>query len=59
MIEKIYNNKTRSEKVCVDIKVLNVDEAQDSSVIQRKAEEDYVKEQQIISTKQEIQTRLF
>ena len=39
MVEDFYNNKEESEKLCRDIKVLIVDEAQDSSVIQRKAEE--------------------
>jgi len=39
MVEDFYNNKEESEKLCKDIKVLIVDEAQDSSVIQRKAEE--------------------
>ena len=39
MVEDFYNNKEESEKLCKDIKILIVDEAQDSSVIQRKAEE--------------------
>jgi superfamily I DNA/RNA helicase len=39
MVEDFYNNSEESEKLCKDIKVLIVDEAQDSSVIQRKAEE--------------------
>ena len=39
MVEDFYNNKEESEKLCKDIKVLIIDEAQDSSVIQRKAEE--------------------
>ena len=39
MVEDFYNNKEESEKLCEDIKILIVDEAQDSSVIQRKAEE--------------------
>jgi superfamily I DNA/RNA helicase len=39
MVEDFYNNKKESEQQCKDIKVLIVDEAQDSSVIQRKAEE--------------------
>ena len=39
MVEDFHNNKEESEKLCKDIKVLIVDEAQDSSVIQRKAEE--------------------
>ena len=39
MVEDFHNNKEESEKQCKDIKVLIVDEAQDSSVIQRKAEE--------------------
>jgi superfamily I DNA/RNA helicase len=43
MVEDFYNNKEESEKLCRDIKVLIVDEAQDSSVIQRKAEEIIVK----------------
>ena len=36
MVEDFYNNKEESEKLCKDIKVLIVDEAQDSSAIQRK-----------------------
>ena len=39
MVEDFYNNKEESKKLCKDIKILIVDEAQDSSVIQRKAEE--------------------
>lgn len=39
MVEDFYNNSEESEKLCKNIKVLIVDEAQDSSVIQRKAEE--------------------
>jgi len=39
MVEDFYNNKEESERLCKDIKVLIIDEAQDSSVIQRKAEE--------------------
>ena len=39
MVEDFYNNKEESIKLCKDIKILIVDEAQDSSVIQRKAEE--------------------
>ncbi len=39
MVEDFYNNAEESEKLCKEIKVLIVDEAQDSSVIQRKAEE--------------------
>jgi len=39
MVEDFYNNKEESEKLCKGIKILIVDEAQDSSVIQRKAEE--------------------
>ena len=38
MVEDFYNNKEESEKLCRDLKVLIVDEAQDSSVIQRKAQ---------------------
>lgn len=39
MIKKFYDNeKGESEKLCSNIKVLMVDEAQDSSVIQRNAE---------------------
>jgi superfamily I DNA/RNA helicase len=38
MVEKFSDNEQTSEEVCADIKVLIVDEAQDSSVIQRKAE---------------------
>jgi len=39
MVEDFYNNREESKKLCKDIKILIVDEAQDSSVIQRKAEE--------------------
>ena len=39
MVEDFYNNTEESEKKCKDIKILILDEAQDSSVIQRKAEE--------------------
>jgi len=40
MIKKFYDNENNeSEKLCSNIKVLMVDEAQDSSVIQRKAEQ--------------------
>ena len=40
MIKKFYDNEdNESEKLCSNIKVLMVDEAQDSSVIQRKAEQ--------------------
>ena len=39
MVEDFYTNPKESETKCRDIKVLIVDEAQDSSVIQRKAEE--------------------
>ena len=38
MVEKFSDNEQTSEEVCANIKVLIVDEAQDSSVIQRKAE---------------------
>ena len=38
MVQKFSDNEQTSEEVCADIKVLIVDEAQDSSVIQRKAE---------------------
>ena len=39
MVEDFYSNVEESEKLCKDIKILIVDEAQDSSVTQRKAEE--------------------
>tara|TARA_A100001391_G_scaffold104145_1_gene69473 strand:+ start:1865 stop:3526 length:1662 start_codon:yes stop_codon:yes gene_type:complete len=39
MVQKFSDNEQTSEEVCANIKVLIVDEAQDSSVIQRKAEE--------------------
>ena len=40
MIKKFYDNENNeSEKLCSNIKVLMVDEAQDSSVIQREAEQ--------------------
>ena len=38
MVEKFSDNEQTSEEICANIKVLIVDEAQDSSVIQRKAE---------------------
>ena len=39
MIKKFYDNENgESEKLCSNIKVLMIDEAQDSSVIQRNAE---------------------
>jgi len=39
MVEDFYINEEESQKKCTQMKVLIVDEAQDSSVIQRKAEE--------------------
>ena len=38
MVQKFSDNEETSEDVCKNIKILIVDEAQDSSVIQRKAE---------------------